>query len=76
VNLERIGTVYAVHRATVARWLADVRRRTLLQVEQEVNRHAALTQSEFRNVLGWVVSDLDASVTSLLGDGGTRTPPP
>jgi RNA polymerase sigma-70 factor (ECF subfamily) len=72
VSLDRLGILYDVHRTTIARWLADVRLRIFLSVEGEVKQHTALTPSEFRNVVGLLVSGLDANVTLLLDEGNSH----
>jgi RNA polymerase sigma-70 factor (ECF subfamily) len=67
LSLERLAGLYDAHRATVARWLADLRRRLLKEVEKEVRGQLKLSPSEFRSVLGMVRSHLDASIGALLG---------
>jgi RNA polymerase sigma-70 factor (ECF subfamily) len=67
MNIDEIGRVYAVHRTTVARWIADYRDglargvRTRLEAE-----FGALTQDEFDSLFGLVYEQLDLSVTALL----------
>lgn len=69
LTLERLATMYGVHRATVARWLADVRRSVFDAVETNVRTELRLSASEFRSALGLVRSQLDASISQLF-----RTP--
>lgn len=67
LSLERLAGLYGAHRATVARWLAELRRRLLEEVEKEVRGRLRLSPSEFRSVLGMVRSHLYASIGPLLG---------
>jgi RNA polymerase sigma-70 factor, ECF subfamily len=66
LNIDRIGKLYEVHRATVARWIQTARdslydgTRTRLQAQLKV------TPAEFESLLGVVRSDLDVSVCRLL----------
>ncbi len=73
LSLDQLGVLNAVHRATVARWLADLRRRVLVEVEKEVSLQLKLSPSEFRSVLGMVRSRLDASFGRLLDATETAT---
>jgi RNA polymerase sigma-70 factor, ECF subfamily len=66
LTLDRLGELYDVHRATVARWLAQARTRIFEEVEAEVKRELRLSQSEFHSMLGLVRSYLDASLGGLL----------
>jgi RNA polymerase sigma-70 factor (ECF subfamily) len=66
VSLDRLALLYGVHRATIARWLADVRRRMLTDVERDVGSRLKLSPSECRSVVGMLQSLLDASIVNLL----------
>jgi RNA polymerase sigma-70 factor (ECF subfamily) len=66
LNIDRIGALYGVHRATVARWLANARAKILEQVEERVRTDLQLTPSEVRSVLGNVRSQLGVSLARLL----------
>jgi RNA polymerase sigma-70 factor (ECF subfamily) len=66
LTLDRLGELYAVHRATVARWLAQARSRIFDEVEAEVRRTLKLSPSEFHSMVGLVRSYLDASLGGLL----------
>jgi RNA polymerase sigma-70 factor (ECF subfamily) len=67
LNLDKLGQLYGVHRATAARWLADLRRGMLEEIQEDVRQHLNITPSEFRSVLLLIQSHLDASVNALLG---------
>jgi RNA polymerase sigma-70 factor (ECF subfamily) len=47
LNIDRIGALYGMHRSTVARWRARVRRRVLESTREQLHRRLALTDSEF-----------------------------
>jgi RNA polymerase sigma-70 factor (ECF subfamily) len=67
LTLDRLGALFQVHRATVARWLAQARSRIFEEVESEVKRTLKLSPSEFQSMLGLVRSYLDASLSGLIG---------
>jgi RNA polymerase sigma-70 factor (ECF subfamily) len=67
LTLDRLGALFQVHRATVARWLAGARARIFEEVEAEVKRTLKLSPSEFQSILGLVRSYLDASLNGLMG---------
>ncbi len=67
LNIDQIGGLYGVHRATVARWIARARRQVLDHVEQRVREDLNLTASEAQSVLASVRSRLELSVSQLLG---------
>jgi RNA polymerase sigma-70 factor (ECF subfamily) len=71
LNIEAIGKVYRVHRATVARWLVDIRGRLFQAVEKRLAVDLRITPSEFRSLLGTVQDDLRISISRVL-DGGQR----
>jgi RNA polymerase sigma-70 factor len=73
VSLDRLARLYDVHRATIARWLADLRRRMLADIEKDVSERLRLSPSECRSVLGMLQSLLDASIASLLRIPETST---
>ena len=66
VSLDQLGRLYDVHRATAARWLADLRGRMLEEIEREVSHRLKLSASEFRSMAGMLMSRLDASLALLL----------
>ena len=67
LTLDRLGALFQVHRATVARWLAQARSRIFEEVEAEVKQTLKLSPSEFQSMLGLVRSYLDASLSGLMG---------
>jgi RNA polymerase sigma-70 factor (ECF subfamily) len=67
LSLDAVASMQRVHRATVARWLAEVRRRLLRNVEGRVVGALRMSPSEFRSLLGAVQEDLRVSIPRILG---------
>lgn len=67
LNIDHLGRLYGVHRATIARWLAELRHRMLADIERDVSQRLRLSPSECRSVVGLLQSLLDASIERLLG---------
>jgi len=67
LNVDRLGAMYDVHRATAARWIAAVRTRIFEDVACDVRATLKLSRSEFYSILGFVRSYLEASLGGLLG---------
>jgi RNA polymerase sigma-70 factor (ECF subfamily) len=66
LNIEAIGRIYRVHRATVARWLVAIRRRVLDNLRAELALDLKASTSEFRSMLAVVRADLELSLRHLL----------
>jgi RNA polymerase sigma-70 factor (ECF subfamily) len=67
LNIEAIGKIYRVHRATVARWLVDIRGRLLASVEARMRLELRMTPSDFRSLVGLVQDELRISFSRVLG---------
>jgi RNA polymerase sigma-70 factor (ECF subfamily) len=67
VTLKRVGHMYHVSRATVARWIADAREAVLAATRQLLRERLGLDDRELESVLRQVRSRLDLSVSALLG---------
>ncbi len=63
LNIEQIGAVYAVHRATVARWIARARVQLLEQTRAALERDLKLSPSEFDSMVELVRSQIDISIS-------------
>jgi RNA polymerase sigma-70 factor (ECF subfamily) len=72
LNIDRIGALFGMHRATVARWRTAVHGRLLAAVRERLRDRIPLTGSEFESILALVRSQLVVSIRSLL----TRPPSP
>lgn len=67
MNIDEIGRVYAVHRTTVARWIASYREGLARTVRGRLEaQFGQLTQDEFDSLFRLVYEQLDLSVTALL----------
>ncbi|HWO12592.1 MAG TPA: sigma-70 family RNA polymerase sigma factor [Polyangiaceae bacterium] len=67
MNIDEIGRVYAVHRATVARWIAGYREGLARAIRGRLEaQFGQLAQDEFDSLFGLVYEQLDVSVTALL----------
>jgi RNA polymerase sigma-70 factor, ECF subfamily len=67
MNIDEIGRVYAVHRGTVARWIAGYREGLGRAVRSRLEaQFGQLKQDEFDSLFGLVYEQLDLSVTALL----------
>jgi RNA polymerase sigma-70 factor (ECF subfamily) len=66
LNLDQIGAVHRVHRATVARWIAAARESLLERTRKGLEEKLQLQGSEFESLMGLVRSQLDLSIHSFL----------
>jgi RNA polymerase sigma-70 factor (ECF subfamily) len=75
LNIEAIGRLYRVHRATVARWLVDIRGRIFRAVEQRMAVEVEMSPSEFRSLVGLMREELRLSFSRVLASrpGGPVT---
>ena len=67
LNVDRLGAMYSVHRATAARWIVSARDRIFEDVARDVRATLKLSPSEFQSVLGLVRSYVDANLSGLFG---------
>lgn len=68
LSIDQIGTVYGVHRATVARWIAKSRTALLAATRAFLTEALALPSAELASLDRMVRSQLDVSFGSLLAD--------
>ena len=66
LNIESIGEIYRVHRASAARWIASIRSRLLEEVRQHVQLKIGSTPSEAASLVQHVHQKLALSVSRLL----------
>ncbi len=76
LNIERIGQVYQVHRATVARWIAGTRDHLYDDTRRRLRERLHLEGTEFESIVRLVRSQLDVSVRRILREGMREEPPP
>lgn len=67
VSIDKIGKIYNVHRATVHRWLAEARSDLAIHTEKNLRTRLGLSPSEFHSIRRLVVSQLDVSLSRVLG---------
>jgi RNA polymerase sigma-70 factor (ECF subfamily) len=68
LNIEKIGVLYGVHRATVATWIAEARQEILAATRKALQERLKLSRDEFESLMGLVVSNLEVSLNRLLQD--------
>ncbi len=66
LNIAALGQMYAVHRATVARWLAQAREQLLKETREHLRRTLKIEGSEFESLLRLADSKLELSLSALL----------
>ena len=66
LTTEEIGRIYAVHRATVTRWLARIRTSLLVRTRQQLAEQLDVDRSELESIMRLVQSRLHLSVRELL----------
>ena len=66
LNIDRIGVLYSVHRATVARWIAHARERVLLESHRALQDRLGATDSEAASLERLVRSDLRVCLSEWL----------
>lgn len=69
MNIDRIGAVFNVHRATVARWIAAAREGLLERTMARLGERLRLEPADFESLLRVVRSSLDVSLHALLAEG-------
>lgn len=67
LNIDGIGAIYRVHRATVARWLVAIRGRVLEDFRSRLALNLGGTPSEVRSLVKLLRDDVQVSVKRLLG---------
>jgi len=69
-NIDQIGAVYGVHRATVARWISGVRDTLLSRTRKILMDKIEVDRAEFESIMRLIQSQLDVSLSRLLRDDG------
>ncbi len=69
LTIDDLGVLYRVHRATAARWLADARKSVLKAVRADLVAKLALSETDVEALWASAQSDLEASISRLLGPG-------
>lgn len=71
LNIEKIGAIYGVHRATVARWVARGRTQLVAGVEARLRERLALSPEEYDAMLQSLQDNLGVSLGRLIDEGGS-----
>ena len=71
LNIDQIGAIYRVHRATIARWIAKARESLLKEARKRVRERLQISAGEFESLMGMVRSHLDLSLDRFLNDAKT-----
>jgi RNA polymerase sigma-70 factor (ECF subfamily) len=66
ISAEKIGSMYRVHRATVARWIAAARRKVYVATRKRLARNAGIEPTSFESLMGHVLSGMELSLASFL----------
>lgn len=66
LSVDALGALYAVHRATAARWVVSAQEALLTQTRRLLTEHLRLTGSQLDSVLHLISSQLDMSLGRLL----------
>jgi RNA polymerase sigma-70 factor (ECF subfamily) len=78
MTLHQLATLFQVHRATVARWIAQTRQRVLDGTRSHLQEQLALKTAELDSMMRLLDSQLELSIRHLLapdGDSPAATPP-
>jgi RNA polymerase sigma-70 factor (ECF subfamily) len=74
LSLDELGAVYRVHRATIARWLADARVALLERTRDEISSSLGLNRLEVDSLMRLVQSRLDLSAGIFLSAQSESSP--
>lgn len=67
VNIDGIGKLYGVHRATVARWIVAIRSKLLSRVHNQLGARLRVSAAEADSLLRQFSGDIRVSVSRVLG---------
>ncbi len=66
LNIEEIGAIYRVHRATVARWIAHARELLLHKTRENLSRRVRMSNDQLESMLRLIESQMDVSLRRCL----------
>ena len=75
VNIDGIGKIFQVHRATVARWLTRIRSDVLVQAKALLAEQVGAELDEASSVMGALAGEVELTLSRVLGRG-TSPPEP
>ncbi len=73
LNIDLIGQIYLVHRATVARWLVRIRKYVLSELLKELQIELSASSSECRSILDLMKDNLEVDLEHVLHQVDQRT---
>ncbi len=73
LNIDQIGRIYNVHRATAFRWLRQARESLVEHIRAIFVAQMKMSDSEFDSVLRLVMSQFDVTIARAFGDGGRNS---
>ena len=68
MNIDALGKVFQVHRATVARWLVSIRTRVLDDVRKRLSLDLGASSSEAQSLVRLLRSEVQLSIRRILSD--------
>jgi RNA polymerase sigma-70 factor (ECF subfamily) len=68
LNIDAIGSIYRVHRATVARWIANSREELFDNTHRLMRQKLGLSPSEVESLIGELKSQIDLSIPRFLAE--------
>lgn len=72
LNVDAIGTIYQVHRATAARWVQSAREELFSKARRELGDRLGLSRPEIENIVKMIESQLEVSLHRLLAESERR----
>ena len=66
LNIERIGVIYGVHRATVARWLVVIRERLFRELREHFAATHGLCDTDVRSLYRILQQDVHVTISRVL----------
>ncbi len=69
LSIDEVGRVYAVHRATAARWVSAAREQLVAETRSRMAKRLKLGTAELTSLMGLVRSNLSISLSRGLGQG-------
>ncbi|HTJ41700.1 MAG TPA: sigma-70 family RNA polymerase sigma factor [Kofleriaceae bacterium] len=73
LGIDEIGAIYAVHRATAARWLVKARSSLVEQTQKRLAGRLNLDEGEITSVIRMIQSKLDVSVERLIDEAERKS---
>jgi RNA polymerase sigma-70 factor (ECF subfamily) len=75
LNIDEIGAIYQVHRATAARWVQQAREELLSHARLELARRLGLSRAEIEAIVRMIESQLEVSLRRILAAPPQPLPP-